>query len=86
MGGVSTRRSLLIFRLIWGGVEQRDCQVKGHDLGVRILLAEAAGVQQGLVGPICELDAVHFERMSGVISIVVIDADVSRDRFEVVMQ
>lgn len=58
--------------------------MKRHDLGVRILLAEAAGVQQGLVGPICELNAVHFERMSGVISIVV-DADVSRGRFEVVV-
>lgn len=32
------------------------------DLGVGVLLGQAAGVQQSLVGPVCELSAVHDER------------------------
>jgi len=56
----------LLLRLIGRRGEERDGEVEGQDLGVRILLCQVAGVQQSLVGSICKLrSAVHGERIWG---------------------
>lgn len=60
-GGFVGRMSggLLVFGFIGRRVEERDGEMNRKDLRVRVLLCQAAGVQQSLVGSVCELSAVH---------------------------
>ena len=72
-------RLLLVLRLIWGRFEQGEGQMEGEDLRLVSFLGQTAGVQQGLVGPICELSAVHVERKDVGVYSVGMDRLESRD-------
>lgn len=53
---------LVVLGFVFRGVEKCDSKVDREDLGVGVLLSQTAGVQQGLIGPVCKLSAVHGER------------------------
>lgn len=53
---------LLILGFVCRRVEERDCQVKGKDLGVGVLLGKFVGIRQSLLAPVGELHTrSHFE-------------------------